>query len=186
MLVSALQVLGQVKMPGVALVLREANVKHSDLVASSLAFVHSLYSQKNSTSLNATTFEVYHRFENPPSLKSCPATDVDIVCHLKRTHLQMKPGKSAVKAVYPKSPAMDRAWPWNGKWCPSCRRNLLHQKSWWTWLATVIEQRVLPATGRVNVLSLDWCVPDTVCESGDNCWNALSQWSRAEDGVMKI
>ena len=93
--VSALKVLNQTNIPGLDSVLGEKDATFHELMTTGTAFFLSLYSQKNSKSMNAARYEIYRKRKNPLSLTSLPPTDTNLACHIRRAHLQMMLWKAA-------------------------------------------------------------------------------------------
>ncbi len=177
--ISALKVLNQTDIAGLDSVLGEENATYSDLMATGTAFFLNLYGQRKSNSMNTARYEIYRKRKNPPPLKSLPPTDINLVCHIRRAHLQMMLWKAADRADPPAVQITNYGWEVNinnevmpvlSKE-PSAPENLMDVIS-----CSCRAEGNACSSGKCgcagNGLS---CTSYCVCEGGDGCCNSLTQ-----------
>ncbi|KAJ3606349.1 hypothetical protein NHX12_025870 [Muraenolepis orangiensis] len=85
---SAPKVLQGTTMHWLDTVLGEPDTTHSDLNDTGTEFFLALYGQKKAKSMNAH-YQIYSRRKKPPELKKPPPTDVNVMLHIQRAHLQV-------------------------------------------------------------------------------------------------
>lgn len=92
-------------------VLGEEAATHEDLLKVGQKFFGALYGQPKCTSMNAARHVIYTKKKaKPPSLKSLPPTDANLLLHMLRAHLQVMLWKAADKQNAPSVIVTDFGW----------------------------------------------------------------------------
>ena len=78
--------------------LGEEDATLEELLAAATQFFLILYDQKDASNLNQARYNIYKKKKTKPNLKSLPPTDLNLIEHILRAHLQVMLWKSANKS----------------------------------------------------------------------------------------
>ena len=124
--ISALNVLKAGDFPGLSEVLGEEHATHASLMETGQHFFAALYGQPPGTSMSVTRYNIYARKKGKPTrIMALPPTEVNLLLHVRRAHLQMMLWKAADKQGPPKHR-------YHKVWMGSKRQSSITQRTYWS------------------------------------------------------
>ena len=160
------------------------NSTQQELLAASTQFFLSLYRQKNATNLNEARYNMYKKKKNKPNLKTLPPTDLNLLEHTLRSHLQVMLWKSANKSEPPKITQDITKFGWNtkGSIMPMIAQQLIAPQMLLDVISCGCRSEGKACAQRNckchndNLSCTEYCA----CESGSNCKNPFTTYN--DDG----
>ena len=95
--------------------LGEEDATLEELLAAATQFFLILYDQKDASNLNQARYNIYKKKKTKPNLKSLPPTDLNLIEHILRAHLQVMLWKSANKSEPPEKTQDITKFGWSTK-----------------------------------------------------------------------
>ncbi len=150
--------------------LGEENATQDQLMQASKSFFLALFKQPKAKCLNEAQLIFYKKRKKPPPLKNCPPTDLNLMLHTLRAHLQVMLWKAADKNSSPAASQDITKFGW--------------EVTDWDVMPVIANQPVAPA-GLLDIISCICSAEGRVCSPRCKCHSgrlSCTQFCKCEGG----
>jgi len=186
--ISALNVLKEGDFPGLFEVLGEEDATHEDLMNTGQQFFTALYGQPPGTSMSMARYQLYSRKKGKPmQIMALPPTEVNLLLHVRRAHLQMMLWKAADQQAPPCVDITQFGWELNDgipspvvDIGPPAPQGLIDVIS----CGCKAEGKACSTEGCSCHRHTMSCTAYCVCAGGEGCFNPFTARNDVEDNVQ--